>query len=71
VTDGLTVSTASAHGIHFARCDYCQYGQCPGGGHRWANRLWHAEDRTFRTADRALAWLLAKAGVEPVDAIKS
>jgi len=33
----LTFSTASAHGIHFARCDYCMYGQCPGGDHRWAN----------------------------------
>lgn len=37
MTDGLTFSTASAYGIHFARCDYCTTGQCPGGDHPWAN----------------------------------
>ena len=32
----LTFASEGVAGVHYARCEPCMYGQCPGGQHRWA-----------------------------------
>lgn len=39
----LTFASAGVAGIHYAKCEACQVGACPGGWHTWAS----AEDRIF------------------------
>lgn len=34
--DELTLESVSRFGVHYARCDACQFGVCPGGWHSWA-----------------------------------